>query len=125
MGNLLLEKRLATATCLEPCSLLQVTGTQVLQAVEDPHAMRTVAKKVGSVMHSLACKSPLYGVRDEWEVAASDQTGSRGSWVQVPSNLSCASRFGDTCMYLARSILRGPYTSDRRRLLVSIAFVQH
>ena len=46
LGNLLPERRLATATCVEPCTLLRVDGTTFRRALEDPEAQRTVQKKV-------------------------------------------------------------------------------
>lgn len=46
MGNLLPERRLATATCLEQCALLRVDGLLFRQTLEDPKAKSAVAKKV-------------------------------------------------------------------------------
>lgn len=46
LGNLLPERRLATATCMEQCTLLRVDGATFRRALEDPDAQRTVEKKV-------------------------------------------------------------------------------
>lgn len=47
IGNLLPEKRLAAATCLEQCSLLRVNGVTFREVLGDVEAQRAVAKKVG------------------------------------------------------------------------------
>ena len=54
IGNLLPEKRLATATCLQQCILLRVNNTDILEALEDPEAKLAVSKKVRAVIGSLS-----------------------------------------------------------------------
>ncbi|CAM9178272.1 unnamed protein product [Ectocarpus fasciculatus] len=45
IGSILPEKRLATATCLGQCTLLQLDRATFLQALNDPEAQRAVVKK--------------------------------------------------------------------------------
>ncbi|CAM9169493.1 unnamed protein product [Ectocarpus sp. 6 AP-2014] len=45
IGSILPEKRLATAICLEQCTLLQLDRATFLQALNDPEAQRAVMKK--------------------------------------------------------------------------------
>jgi len=61
LGNLLPERRLATATCMEQCTLLRVDGASFRRALEDPEAQRTVEKKVRPVVvHVVGFNAPAW-----------------------------------------------------------------
>eukprot|EP00752_Nemacystus_decipiens_P007240 g6481.t1 len=70
LGNLLPEKRLATATCLKQCALLRVDGVTFRQALEDPEAQRVIEKK--SFFRSVSLFGGL-GERDLDRLAAAFQ----------------------------------------------------